>query len=85
METFILSKIDGRRTLADLAALVGLSSAEVGSVIGRLVELEIVALAQPLEPLADAPASEDDDDRIIVILDADLESARPPPPTPRGR
>jgi hypothetical protein len=36
VEAFVLSKVDGRRSISDLAVIVGLSQAEVEAVLHRL-------------------------------------------------
>ena len=42
VEAFVLSKIDGRRTLGDLAVLVGLPDPELHAIIGRLAAQSLV-------------------------------------------
>jgi hypothetical protein len=44
LETFVLDYVDGRRTLADVAALVGLSLRETLHVLHRLRSLRAVEL-----------------------------------------
>jgi len=55
VEAFILSKSDGRRTLADIGTLAALSVLEVAVLVARLEELGAVTLkrAQPMEEAAE--------------------------------
>lgn len=72
----MLSRIDGRRTLTDVAALVALSVAEVASIVDRLVELGTVELHEP----AASPPEEH-----VDIDEGDLISIPPPAPPPRPK
>ncbi len=58
IERMVLTRVDGSRTIADISALLGLTTHEGAMVITRLAELGAVALSQPLELDAgwDAPS-----------------------------
>ena len=47
VEAFILSKSDGRRTIADIGALAALSVLEVAVLVARLEELGAAVLQRP--------------------------------------
>jgi len=49
VEAFILSKVDGRRTLGDIGALASLSVLEVAVLAARLQELGAITLRRPTE------------------------------------
>lgn len=51
LEAFVFSRVDGRRSIADLAVLVGLSPRELFHVISRLVDLRVVEVVHYLEPI----------------------------------
>jgi hypothetical protein len=44
VDAFVLSKVDGKRSVSDLATLVGLSPREVASILKRLVDLGAIEL-----------------------------------------
>jgi len=56
VESFFVSKIDGKRSIADLAALVAFEPKEAASIVRRLVEIGVVELLAP--PVAE---TEEDD------------------------
>ncbi len=63
-EAFLLSKVDGKRTVSDLAVLVGLSPREVVTILKRLVQVGAMELQSPTTALLeldegweDAPVS----------------------------
>lgn len=47
-EAFVLSKIDGRRSLGDLAVITGVDRETVAVIIARLLELRAIWIAGPL-------------------------------------
>jgi hypothetical protein len=51
-EEFVFSKIDGRRTLGDLAAITGVDREAVAGIIARLLELRAIWIAGPLTTYA---------------------------------
>lgn len=51
LEGFVFSRIDGRRSIADLGVLVGLSPREIFHVISRLCDLRIVEVVHDLDEL----------------------------------
>jgi len=51
LEGFVFSRVDGRRSIADLAVLVGLSAREVFHVVSRLVDLRVVEVVYHLDDL----------------------------------
>ena len=68
VEAFVLSKIDGRRTLGDLAALVGLAQPELEAIVGRLAAQGVITI--------DTLAIDEDWD-----TQTDRESSRPTTPS----
>src|SRR5581483_8390111 len=63
VEGFILSKVDGRRTLADIGGLAGLSVLEVAVLVARLEELGAVTLKRAT-PSESIEVEEDDVEEI---------------------
>ena len=51
-EAFILSKVDGRRTFGDLAALTGVDRETIAEVMAHLLEVRAVWITGPLTSLA---------------------------------
>ena len=49
LEGFVLSRVDGQRTVQDIAALLSLTTHEAGMVLTRLAQLGAVALTQSVE------------------------------------
>ena len=64
VETMLLAEVDGRRTVADLSELCGLTSREVLHVVLRLVDMG--ALSLTAVPLSEPPPQS------VEIDDADL-------------
>jgi len=54
VEAFVLSKVDGKRSVSDLATLVALSAREVTSILKRLVELGAIELEKDTLVAVDA-------------------------------
>lgn len=49
LEGFVFSRIDGRRSVDDIAALVGLSGREVFHVVARLCDLRVCEVVYDLD------------------------------------
>ena len=70
VEQFVVAKVDGHRTVADLAAFASLSVPETGSIVAYLAQRELVRIDEPLE-LDELWAEE--------IPPSQMPTGRPPP------
>jgi hypothetical protein len=72
-EHFVLSKVDGRRSIGDLAALTGLTKETIAPILGRLIELRAIWIAGPLTTHASASGGWSSAGGLVEVIPLDVE------------